>query len=92
MHTNLGFRYQNEALYFYAVLGASFVDYVLLGLVYWRTLTVVRKDRKWKTNLAESIGRCSAVAIVALVSMMTGWKILYVRRLLLNVSWTGSPK
>ena len=87
-----GFSRQNEALHFYAVFGASFLDFLLFSLVYLRTLIVLRNNQKWRSSLAEYFIRCSAVAIIVLISSIIGWRIFYVRRLLLDVSWTESLK
>lgn len=84
--TNLNCSLHNEVLHFCTIFGASFLDFSLFSLIYWRTLVDLHNDRKWRSGLAACLWFCSAVALSALISLVKGWKVPRNRRLLLEVS------
>ena len=75
----------NEALHFWTVFNASVLEYLLFGLIYWWILIKSKDHRKWRSGLAGSCILCSAVVLAALISLMTGWKLPWIRHLLLEV-------
>ena len=74
-----------EALHFWTVFNASFLEFLLFSLIYWLTLIDSKDHRKWRSGLTRSCILCSAVVLAALISLVTGWKLPWIRHLLLEV-------
>lgn len=75
-----------KALLFWTFFGACLSEFLLFSLIYWRTLIHAQSPRRWRSGLAGNAILCSAVALVALVSLVIGWKWLWMRRLLVVVN------
>ncbi len=74
-----------ETLHFWTVFSASFLEFLLFSLIYWGTLIDSKDHRKWRSGLAGSSILCSAVVLAALISSVTGWRLPWIRQLLLEV-------
>lgn len=77
---------RENALHFWTVFSASFLEFLLLSLIYWWTLIVSKDHRKWRSGLVGSSILCSAVVLAALISSAVGWKLPWIRPLLLEVT------
>ena len=75
----------NEILHFWTVFSASFLEFLLFSLIYWWTLIDSKNHRKWRSGLAGNSIICSAVVLGALISLVMGWKLPWIRHLLLKV-------
>lgn len=53
--------------------------------MYWWTLIDSKDRRKWRSGLAGSSILCSTVVLAALISLVTGWKLPWIRHLLLEI-------
>ena len=84
-YANLNCILHKETLHFWTVFSASFLEFLLFSLIYWWTLINSKDHRKWRSGLAGSSILCSTVVLAALVSSGTGWKLPWVRHLLLEV-------
>ncbi len=89
---NLNYSLHNEVLHLYTVFGASFLDFSLFSLIYWRILIDLHNDRKWRSSLAVCLLYCSAVALSALISLVEGWKVSWIRGILPKVCRKESPR
>ncbi len=76
---------RKDALHFWTVFSASFVEFLLFSCMYWWTLISSKDHRKWRSGLAGSSILCSAVVLAALISSATGWRLPWIRPLLLEV-------
>ena len=74
-----------EILHFWTVFSASFLEFLLFSLIYWWTLIDSKIHRKWRSGLAGNSILCSAVVLAALISLVMGWKLPWIRHLLLKV-------
>lgn len=84
-YANLNCNLHKETLHFWTVFSASFLEFLLFSLIYWWTLINSKDHRKWRSGLAGSSILCSTVVLAALVSSGTGWKLPWVRHLLLEI-------
>ena len=84
-YTNPSYSLHEEALHFWTVFGANVLEYLLLNLVYWWTLIDSKDHRKWTSGPAGSSMLCSVVVAAVLVSLVTGWKLPWIRLLLIEV-------
>jgi len=84
-YANSNCSLRKDALHFWTVFSASFLEFLLLSLIYWWTLIDSKDHRKWRSGLAGSSILCSAVVLAALISSATGWKLPWIRLLLLEV-------
>jgi len=85
VYANLNCSLHKESLHFWTVLSASFLEFLLFSLIYWWTLIDSKDHRKWRSGLAGSSILCSAVVLAALISSVTGWKLSWIRHLLLEI-------
>lgn len=85
VYTDPNCSLHNEALHFWTIFSASFLEFLLFSLIYWWTLLDSKDHRKWRSGLAGSSILCSAVVLAALISLVTGWKLPWIRYLLLEV-------
>ena len=76
---------QKEALQIWTLFSATFLEFLLFSLIYWSTLIDSKDYRKWRSGLTGSSILCSAVVLAALISSVTGWKLPWIRYLLLEV-------
>jgi hypothetical protein len=74
-----------ETLHFWTVFSASFLEFLLFSSMYWWTLISSKHHRKWISGLAGSSILCSAVVLMTVISLVTGWKLPWIRSLLLEV-------
>ena len=86
LHANFELSWQDEALHFYIIFSATFVDFLLFTLVHWQTLNFLHSRRKWQSSLMECVTRCFMIAVLALMFLVIGWRVSEIRRLLLDVS------
>jgi len=91
----------NEALHFWTVFSASFLDFTLFGVVYGLILININKtardasipdNRRRRSGVSGSFICCSADALLALVILGAGWKLLWIQSLLLEVSKDENPR
>ena len=84
-YANLNCSLHKEILHFWTLFSASFLEFLLFSLIYWWTLIDSKNHRKWRSGLAGSSILCSAVVLAALISLVMGWKLPWIRHLLLKV-------
>ena len=85
IYINPRYSLYKEALHFWTVLLASLLEFLLFSVIYWLILAEIKCHRKWKSSLARNSILCPAVVLVVLVSSVMGWKLPWIRRLLLEV-------
>lgn len=91
IYANLNRSWQNKTLHSYTTFGASSLEFLLFGLIWWRILANLQNNQKWKSPLIGCVISCLAVALLALILLMTGRELPWTRSLLLEVSKNGSP-
>ena len=84
-YTNPKCSLHKDTLHFWTVFNASFLEFLLFNLIYWWTLMECKDHQKWRSGLAGSCIIGSAVVLAALMSLATGWKLPWIRHLLLEV-------
>ena len=82
---NLECRSHDKVLHFWTVFSASFLEFLLLSFIYWWTLINSKDHRKWNSGLAGSSMLCSVIVLAVLIFLVTGWKLPWIRPVLLKV-------